>query len=114
MVTSALLPRENSQLIRRFDVARDLENVADLIEMCFPIASDPDGQQYVNQMRKSAREMRFLGWLTRFSEGGNMRAYGFVCEENERIIGNLSLIPYRSGGSHLITVSYTHLTLPTN
>jgi len=105
MVATALLEQENNRHIRKIDLARDLENVADLIEMCFPIASDPDGQRYVNQMRKSAREMRLFRWLSKLAEVGNMRASGFVYEENEQIIANLSLIPYRRGGSQITMIA---------
>ena len=80
MVATALFKQANSQHIRKIDLTCDLENVADLIEMCFPIASDPDGQRYVNQMRKSAREMHLFSWLSKFAEMGNMQAYGFVWE----------------------------------
>lgn len=105
MVATALFEQHHSPHVRKINLARDLERVADLIEMCFPIASDPDGQRYVKEMRKSAREMRLVSWLSQVAEMGNSQSSGFVWEENEQIIGNLSLIPYRIGGSRLTMIA---------
>jgi GNAT superfamily N-acetyltransferase len=81
--------------IREIDLARDLNMVADLIELCFPIHLDPDGKTYVKEMRKTARDMRLMGWLSNVSELEPTRSSGFVWEEGGRIVGNLSLIPLR-------------------
>ena len=81
--------------IRTLDLRRDLGKVADLIEVCFPLHLDPDGQSYVKEMRKSARDMHLMGWLGQLVELGNKKATGFVWEEDGRIIGNLSLIPFK-------------------
>ena len=105
MVTTAPSEQQLSTSIRKIDLARDLERVADLIEMCFPIASDPDGLRYVNQMRKSAREMRMVSWFSQVAEMGNTQTSGFVWEENEQIIGNLSIIPYRISGTRLTMIA---------
>lgn len=100
----------SSEPIRYFDLRRDLDPVADLIELCFPIHSDPDGQSYVSDMRKKAREMRMMGWLAGFSEQYPMKRAGFVWEENGQIIGNLSLIPLQKDGHqiHLIANVAVH------
>jgi len=104
-MTAASLPSlENSAHIRKMDISRDLNAVADLIEMCFPIQKDKDGQTYIKQMRQAARDMRYVRWLSTLAEIGESRSSGFVWEENGRIIGNLSLIPFQQGGQriHLI------------
>lgn len=90
--------------IRRINMPNDLPAVADLIESCFPIHLDHDGKTYVDQMRKAARDMRVLKWLPNFHDLTSGRAAGFVWEEDGRIIGNLSLIPFQEGGRrvHLI------------
>ena len=82
-----------SDPIRKIDLARDLNPVADLIELCFPIHLDPDGKTYVKEMRKAARDMRLMGWISNVSELETTRSSGFVWEEDGRIVGNLSLIP---------------------
>ena len=105
MVAQSILEGHYDPHIRKIDLTRDLSKIADLIEMCFPIASDPDGQKYVNQMRKSAREMRMVSWLSQIAEMGKVQASGFVWEENDQIIGNLSLIPYRPVGFGLTMIA---------
>jgi ribosomal protein S18 acetylase RimI-like enzyme len=84
--------------IRKMDVSRDLDPVADLIEMCFPIHLDKDGQAYIREMRQAARDMQLAGWLSMLAEMGSGKASGFVWEENRRIVGNLSLIPFKQSG----------------
>jgi GNAT superfamily N-acetyltransferase len=94
-----------SDPIRKIDLARDLNPVADLIELCFPIHLDPDGKTYVREMRKAARDMRMMGWLSNVSELEPTRSSGFVWEEDGRIVGNLSLIPLRKGGRRVFLVA---------
>ncbi len=104
-MTAASSPSlENSAHIRKMNISRDLNAVADLIEMCFPIQKDKDGQTYIKQMRQAARDMRYVRWLSTLAEIEESRSSGFVWEENGRIIGNLSLIPFQQGGQriHLI------------
>jgi ribosomal protein S18 acetylase RimI-like enzyme len=102
--------RITSHPIRKLDVSRDLNPVADLIEQCFPIQQDQDGQTYIRQMRKAARELQFLRWASSLSELGNKIAAGFVWEEGGRIVGNLSLIRFQEGRSrvHLIANVAVH------
>lgn len=94
-----------SDPIRKIDLARDLNPVADLIELCFPIHLDPDGQTYVKEMRKAARDMRLMGWLSNVSELEPMRSSGFVWEEDGRIVGNLSLIALRKNGRRVYLIA---------
>jgi ribosomal protein S18 acetylase RimI-like enzyme len=104
MVATSLSAFYPADPIRQFDLTRDLDQVADLIELCFPIHSDPDGQTYVNDMRKTARELRLMGRLAGLSAHYPAKSSGFVWEENGQIIGNLSLIPLQKDGRrvHLI------------
>jgi ribosomal protein S18 acetylase RimI-like enzyme len=99
-----------SSRLRNLNLTKDLDQVADLIELCFPIERDPDGQSYVNEMRKTAREMRLLGWLNSLAEFGNQKSAGFVWEEGGEIVGNLSLIPFHENGRriHLIANVAVH------
>ena len=84
--------------IRPLNLSTDLNKVADLVETCFPIQNDPDGQTYISEMRKAAREYRHLGWLPQVDEIRKKGPAGFVWAEGDKIIGNLSIIPFRSGG----------------
>lgn len=96
--------------LRKLNLVTDLEKVADLVEMCFPIQQDPDGQTYVREMRKASREMRMLGWLSKLAELDGSKAAGFVWEEDGQIVGNLSLIPFQDQGNrfHLIANVAVH------
>jgi ribosomal protein S18 acetylase RimI-like enzyme len=101
---------ENLDRIRNLNISSDLDQVADLIEMCFPISHDPDGQTYIREMRKAAREMRLFGWLSNLAEIGSSKSAGFVWEDSGEIIGNLSLIPFQHDGRriHLIANVAVH------
>lgn len=91
--------------IRKINISRDLDQVADLIEKCFPIHLDHDGQTYIREMRKSAREMRLLGWVSSLPEFGSGKAPGFVWEEEGRILGNLSLIQFKGQGKNFFLIA---------
>lgn len=83
--------------LRSFDARRDLQAVADLIELGFAETLDDDGRRYLSQMRAAANSYRNLGWL---GIAGSLSSYsmsGYVWEEEGRLIGNLSLIPYLIG-----------------
>jgi ribosomal protein S18 acetylase RimI-like enzyme len=84
--------------IRKVDIHADLLAVADLIEICFASTLDEDGRDYLRQLRWTARDANYLSWLQGAAERIAMPLYGFVWEENGRIIGNLSLIPLYRGG----------------
>ena len=98
MLAASGSPLENSNHIRKVEITRDLDAIADLIELCFPIHLDRDGETYLKQMRTAARDIRLLGWMSAFSDLGMKSASGFVWEEDGRIVGNLSLIPFKQPG----------------
>lgn len=91
--------------IRKINISRDLDKVADLIEQCFPIHLDHDGQTYIREMRKTAREMRLLGWVSSLPEFGSGRVPGFVWEEEGQILGNLSLIQFKDQGKNISLIA---------
>ena len=95
----------NDSHIRPLALSRDLDQVADLIEGCFPIHLDRDGQTYIQEMRKAAREMRLFGWLSSLSELGRDKVPGFVWEEDGRLVGNLSLIPFKNQGRDIALIA---------
>ena len=84
--------------IRKVNVRQDLLAVAELIEICFASTLDDDGRDYLRQLRWTSRESSYLSWLQGAAERLSMPLYGFVWEEDRRVVGNLSLIPlYRPG-----------------
>lgn len=90
--------------IRKMNPSHDLAQIANLIETCFPLQKDPDGQAYLDKIRKAARDMQFFGWLSPWEDLTDFSSSGFVWEEDDRIVGNLSLIPFNHKGRrfHLI------------
>ena len=90
-ISETIAPSAAKKHLRPFDVRRDLGEVADLVELCFADTLDPDGRDYLRRMRSAANSSSLLGMAQGWSSAPMT---GFVWEENERIVGNLSLIPY--------------------
>jgi ribosomal protein S18 acetylase RimI-like enzyme len=78
--------------IRPLSILRDLPQVADLIELCFALTIDEEGQSYLQQMRRASRNNEFLRWAGKVADSTSLPLSGFVWEENGRIIGNASLV----------------------
>jgi ribosomal protein S18 acetylase RimI-like enzyme len=91
--------------LRPFDMRRDLLAVADLVELCFRGTIDPDGQRYLRHMRSAAQNKSLLRWIGAVAEPNNMPLSGYVWEEQGRLVGNLSLIPFSAGGSRLYLIA---------
>lgn len=79
--------------IRLLDVHRDLSPVADLIEICFASTLDADGREYLRQIRRAAADPAYLRWVAGAFERVSMPLFGYIWEQDRRVIGNLSLIP---------------------
>lgn len=91
--------------LRPLNVLRDLSAVADLIELCFSPTMDNDGQRYLSDMRRASRDDSFLRWASRMSETATMPMMGYVWEQDGRIVGNASLIPFRDQGKRIYLVA---------
>jgi len=91
--------------LRPLNVLRDLSAVADLIELCFSPTMDNEGQRYLSDMRRASRDDSFLRWASRVSETASMPLMGYVWEQDGRIIGNASLIPFRDRGKRVYLIA---------
>lgn len=91
--------------MRSMNMFRDLPAVADLIELCFAETMDNDGQRYVADMRRASRDEGFLRWASNMTETASLPLTGFVWEENARIVGNASLIPFRDKGKRIYLIA---------
>lgn len=80
--------------LRPFDVRRDLNAVADLVERCFSDTLDAEGRRYIDQMHAAARNPHYLRWAATVAERVSMPLSGYVWEEDGFLVGNLSLIPF--------------------
>ncbi len=110
MMVEIAAPSSIREHLRRLDVRRDLARVADLVELCFYDTLDPEGKQYLSDMRKAAQSasmMRFAGSLI---EDSVFLPSGYVWEEDGRLVGNLSLIPISVQGKrgYMIANVATH------
>lgn len=76
--------------VRRLSFARDLRDVADLIEQTFGQEPDRAGQSVASEFRALAWWGPILWVLDRMSMGGEGFT-GFVWEEDERVVGNVTL-----------------------
>ena len=94
----------NRSNIRPVDVRKDLDDIANLIEICFSQTMDEDGRAYLRQLRKSAEDARRLSWAVGLAEENFIPISGFVWVEDNQLIGNLTLIPLQKQGKtvHLI------------
>jgi len=79
--------------LRPFDARRDLEPVADLVELCFADTLDQDGREYLSRMRAAAHSSALLGWVSQ-AEWSQPAMGGYVWQEGDRLVGNVTLIPY--------------------
>ncbi len=96
--------------LRRLDMRRDLAKVADLVEICFYDTLDPEGKQYLNEMRKAAQNASLIGFASSLIEEATMPPSGYVWEEDGHLVGNLSLIPIMVQGKkgYMIANVATH------
>lgn len=78
--------------IRPMDSRRDLNGIADLIELCFARTLDADGRQYLQNLRMAACNPGPFEWLN--NDEKPSIPPGFVWVENGKVIGNLTLIPH--------------------
>lgn len=91
--------------IRPLNMLRDLSAVADLIELCFSSTMDNDGQRYLSDMRRASRDDSFLHWASHMAETASMPLTGYIWEQDGRIVGNASLIPFRDHGKRVYLIA---------
>ena len=110
MVMEIAIPASAQGHLRRLDMRRDLEKIADLVEICFYDTLDPEGKQYLKEMRRAAHNVTLLGWASSMIDQAPMPPSGYVWEEDSRLVGNLSLIPINLQGKrgYMIANVATH------
>lgn len=75
--------------IRPVNPARDMRAIADLIEVAFAAELDRSGNNLIADMRHLA----VLGPLLTLVDQVTPFASGYVCEENGRVVGNVTVTP---------------------
>ncbi len=91
--------------IRQLNITQDLNQVADLIELCFVGTIDEEGNDYIRYLRKMAQDAQSVYW----GMGNLQRTYsplqGFVYTVGEKIVGNLSLLPFQKSGEFIYLIA---------
>jgi GNAT superfamily N-acetyltransferase len=105
ITTLTTVPTSTPGRIRPLNILRDLPSVADLVELCFSSTLDPEGRSYIDQMRRNGRDSSFLNWAPRVIETVSLPLSGFVWEDNGRVVGNVSLIPFFKRGQKIYLVA---------
>src|SRR5690242_21297419 len=88
-------PGKQHPQLRPLSIFRDLPAVADLIELCFSSTMDTEGKRYIQDMRRAGSDNAFLKWANQAAESTSLPLTGYVWDENGRIVGNVSLVPFR-------------------
>jgi ribosomal protein S18 acetylase RimI-like enzyme len=104
-LTEASTKIATSTHLRTLDPYRDLAAVADLIELCFADSMDRDGARYLQAMRAMAKTHRLFQFSSVGDEWLNVPVSGYVWEEDQRLVGNLSLIPFRQQGKRNLLIA---------
>jgi ribosomal protein S18 acetylase RimI-like enzyme len=86
--------------IRPIHLERDINQVADLVELCFADAMDAEGRAYLRNIRLATRTMNSVYLSSLSPENTSIPFHGFVWEENGRIIGNVTLIHSKRNEKH--------------
>jgi ribosomal protein S18 acetylase RimI-like enzyme len=81
--------------IRPLDPKKDLLSVADLIDICFSDQMDDDGREYVRHIRNAATDWRYVHRVAGANEVATYPLHGYVWEEDGKVVGNLTLLPYK-------------------
>lgn len=71
---------------------------------------DDDGRDYLRHIRQAARDVNLQRWVRGSNERISAPLFGYVWEEDNKIIGNLTLIPFHREGiwRYLIANVATH------
>ncbi len=103
-ITISAQANEHPQ-VRSLNILRDLPAVADLIELCFSPTMDQDSQRYLADMRRASRDDSFMNWANHITESTSLPLTGYVWEENNKIVGNASLMPFRDQGKRIFLIA---------
>jgi len=91
--------------IRPVQLRRDLQQIADLIEICFVPYLDAEGRDYVRHIRSAPRDYASYILDNSTPESSYLPFHGYGWEENNRIVGNLTLIFIRRYLKHAYFVA---------
>jgi len=91
-------PAPTDAHIRLIYLRKDLQPVANLVEMCFAEHMDAEGRAYLRHIRGAGRDSSSLYLDAATPETSQIPFHGYVWEENGEIIGNATLIYSKKKG----------------
>jgi ribosomal protein S18 acetylase RimI-like enzyme len=91
--------------LRPLNPLRDLMSVADLIELCFHGTMDAEGRGFLSELRRSASGSEQTNWARRTSDMASVPLSGYVWDDGGRIVGNVSIIPFRRHGHRVLFIA---------
>ncbi len=94
------LPKAEIGKLRALNILRDLPKVADLVEGCFQTNMDSEGRSYIQQIRRASQDRRYLSWAA-----NSMPLKGYIWEDQKRIVGNISIVPFRKAKKNIILLA---------
>ena len=92
MLTMSAVQITNEPHIRPINLRKDLNQVANLVEVCFADHMDAEGRAYLQNIRRIGREGNPFYLDTGSPETSPVPFHGYIWEENSKIIGNITLI----------------------
>lgn len=105
MIARAILhKKENREGLRPFDISRDLDPLANLIEAAFASELDRTGNTIARDMRRLASSGPFLWLLDALGAFSPTPMRGFVWTVGEQLVGNVTLT-LESGRRNVWSVS---------
>ncbi len=84
---------EGGGVLRPTDPARDLSQIAELVELCFGPRLDSNGLAAVREMKAIGRLGPLIWLIALLDPSGMSLGRGFVWRADGRVIGNISLYP---------------------
>ncbi len=105
MASITLPTRTQHENLRPLNILRDLPAVADLMEQCFPESMDNEGRRYVQDMRRAGADNSFIKWANRVADSTSLPLTGYIWEEDNQIVGNISVVPFRHRGKKLYLIA---------
>ena len=91
--------------IRPLKISTDLKQIASLLEVCFSDSMDEDGKRYIAYLREFSQTILFTKIAEKNPEMYSLPAEGFVYEEKEKLVGNITLSPMKYGDEIVYLIS---------
>jgi ribosomal protein S18 acetylase RimI-like enzyme len=91
--------------IRPIRLRRDLAEVTNLVELCFSDHMDLEGRTYLQNIRRVGRDGDPYYLDATSPETSPLPFHGYIWVENNRIVGNVTLIYMKKNGQNLYFVA---------